>query len=173
MVQLRHISLSTVMWAVGATRKSMVSIRSSKLTGNPDREVNTLTTLAPHRPQVPSDPSTATELTPALRDRLAAAARPPLAKIIAAMEPGFPLWDEIAAAVWLDRSLIIQQETLFADCNTLFSAGYGDLLTWRAGYQPGLGEQRAAIVRAIDPARLEALMLAVIAGGASGQPLGH
>ena len=122
---------------------------------------------------VPSDPSTATELTPALRDRLAAAARPPLAKIIAAMEPGFPLWDEIAAAVWLDRSLVTQQETLFADCNTLFSAGYGDLLTWRAGYQPGLGEQRAAIVRAIDPARLEALMLAVIAGGASGQPLGH
>lgn len=122
---------------------------------------------------VPVDPSTATELTPALKDRLANAARPALGPLIAAMEPGFPLWDEIAAGVWLDPAMITAEETLFADCNTQFSAGYGDLLTWRAGYQPGLGEQRAHIVRTIDPARLESLMVRILADRASGKPLGH
>jgi purine nucleosidase len=122
---------------------------------------------------VPVDPSTATELTPALKDRLIKAARPALWPMIAAMEPGFPMWDEIAAGVWLDPAMVTAAETLFADCNTQFSAGYGDLLTWRAGYQPGLGEQRAGMVRAIDPARLEALMAKILADSASGKPLGH
>jgi inosine-uridine nucleoside N-ribohydrolase len=107
---------------------------------------------------VPVDPATATELTPALRDRLAAGARPALAAYIAAMPTGFPLWDEVAAGVWLDPGLVTSHETLYVDYNTVFSAGYGDLLSWRAGYQPGLGEQPADVVRTVDVPGLEALI---------------
>jgi inosine-uridine nucleoside N-ribohydrolase len=107
---------------------------------------------------VPVDPSTATQLTPALQARLAKAATPEVAKFIAALPTNWPLWDEIAAAVWLDPTIVTQRETLFVDYDTVFSAGYGDMLSWRAGYQPGLGEQPAEVVRAIDPARLEALL---------------
>lgn len=112
---------------------------------------------------VPADPSTATQLSPELIGRLSSAARPDIGAFLSKWEPGFPLWDEIAAAVWLDPSLVTNQEALFVDFNTQFGAGYGDMLSWRAGYQPGLGEQKAEVVRAIDPTRMEALMVKLMA----------
>jgi inosine-uridine nucleoside N-ribohydrolase len=115
---------------------------------------------------VPVDPSTATQLTPELLARLARAARPDIGAVLAKWEPGFPLWDEIAAAVWLDPALVTERDQLFIDFNTQFSAGYGDMLSWRAGYQPGLGEQSAEVVRAIDPQRMEALMVKLMANSA-------
>lgn len=117
---------------------------------------------------VPVDPSTATQKTRTLLDRMAKVARPDLAKYIAAMEPGFPLWDEIAAGVWLDPGIVTRKETLLVDYDTQFGPGYGDLLSWRKGYQPGVGEQPAEVVRAIDPPRLEALMVRLIANSAKG-----
>lgn len=115
---------------------------------------------------VPVDPSTATQLTPELLGRLAKAARPDIGAVLAKWEPGFPLWDEIAAAVWLDPTLVTEQEKLFIDFNTQFSASYGDMLSWRAGYEPGLGEQSADVVRSIDPKRMEALMVKLMANSA-------
>ncbi|WP_093224683.1 nucleoside hydrolase [Sphingomonas sp. NFR15] len=125
-----------------------------------DPEAASIVARAPWRRivAVPVDPSTATELSAALLARLAKVALPDVARFIAGMEPGFPLWDETAAAVWLDPSIVTDRETLFVDYNTVFSAGYGDMLSWRDGYQPGLGEQKAEVVRAVDPKRLEALM---------------
>jgi inosine-uridine nucleoside N-ribohydrolase len=112
---------------------------------------------------VPVDPSTATQRTRGLLDRMANVASPDLRRMIAAMEPGFPLWDEIAAGVWLDPTLVTGKETLFVDYNAQFSAGYGDMLSWRAGYQPGVGEQPAEVVRTVDAPRLEALMVRLMA----------
>ncbi len=40
------------------------------------------------------------------------------------------LWDELAAAAWLDPSLITARETRFMDVNLDRGAGYGDTLTW-------------------------------------------
>ena len=113
---------------------------------------------------VPVDPSTATELTPALLHRLSAAPTP-LARFIAGREPGFPLWDEIAAAVWLDPSLIASAQRLYIDVNTEFDASYGDTLSWSPGYQPGLGERLVTVVRRVDVPRLEALMTRVLRAG--------
>jgi purine nucleosidase len=111
---------------------------------------------------VPVDPATATQLSVDLRARLAHVASPTVAKFIGDMEPGFPLWDELAAGVWLDPTIVTGKETLFVDANTQFGAGYGDLLSWDEAYQPKLGEQRAEVVRTVDPARLEALMIRLI-----------
>jgi inosine-uridine nucleoside N-ribohydrolase len=118
---------------------------------------------------VPVDPSTATQLTPELLAKLAKAARPDIGAHIAKFEPGFPLWDEIAAAVWLDPTLVTEQDRLFIDFNTVFSAGYGDMLSWRDHYQPGLGEQSSDVVRAVDPKRMEALMVKLMANSAKGK----
>ena len=112
---------------------------------------------------MPVDPSTATQLTPELIRRLAAGARPELAKLIAGLEPGFPLWDEVAAAVWLDPGVVTRQERLYVDVDTQFGPGYGDMLSWRENYQPGLGEQPAEVIETVDPAKVEALMLWVLA----------
>ena len=117
---------------------------------------------------VPVDPSTSTQLSRALLDRLEKVASPPVARFIAGLEPGFPLWDEIAAGIWLDPTIVTGRERLFVDYTTQFGPGYGDLLSWRAGYEPGVGEQPADVVRKIDVARLEALMVTLVASSAGG-----
>lgn len=118
---------------------------------------------------VPVDPSTATQRRPDLQKRMAAVASPELGRFIAAMEPGFPLWDETAAGVLLDPAMVTDKETLYIDADTQFGAGYGDTLSWREHYQPGLGERPATVVHAIDPARLEALMVRTIGQSAKGK----
>lgn len=137
-----------------------------------DPEAGSIVLRSPwrHITFVPVDPATATELSTDMRGRLAKVADPAAAKLIVDMEPGFPLWDEVAAGAWLDPAIVTASEPLFVNANTQFGAGYGDLLSWDAGNQPGLGEQRADVVRAIDPARLEALMMRVIAGRTRPKP---
>lgn len=105
---------------------------------------------------VPVDPSTATQLSPALIDRLAKAARAPVAAMIRRMEPGFPMWDEIAAAIWLDPTLVTRQQRLWYDFDVQFGATYGDMLTWQDAYRPGLDEGQADMVLAVDVPRMEA-----------------
>lgn len=122
---------------------------------------------------IPVDPSTDTELTPALLNRLGRSDTP-VARSLKTREAGFPLWDEIAAAVWLDPSLIIQKADLYVDVNTQFSASYGDILSWSPGYQPGLGEGRTIVVQRIDIPRFEDLMDRLVAAPQkplSGRPL--
>jgi hypothetical protein len=62
--------------------------------------------------------------------------------------------------------LVTEKATLFVDANTQFGAGYGDMLSWTAGYEPKLGEQPAEVVLAVDPPRLEALMVKLLANSA-------
>lgn len=113
---------------------------------------------------MPVDPSTATEIIPALPHRLSQA-RTPTARIIATREPGFPMWDEIATAVCLDPGLITRAATLHVDVNTQFDAGYGDTLSWSPGYQPGLGERLDKVVRRIVVPRFEALLARLLGPG--------
>jgi inosine-uridine nucleoside N-ribohydrolase len=40
------------------------------------------------------------------------------------------LWDELAAAAWLDPSLITKKEVRFLDVDLGRGAGYGNMLTW-------------------------------------------
>jgi inosine-uridine nucleoside N-ribohydrolase len=115
---------------------------------------------------VPVDPSTGTQLSTALIARLAKAARPGMRTMINSYEAGFPLWDEIAAAVWLDPSLVTEHEALYVDYNSQFGPGYGDALSWREHYQPNLGEQKADVVRAVDARRMEQLMVRLMGVGA-------
>jgi len=48
------------------------------------------------------------------------------------------LWDELAAAAWLDPSLITARETRFMDVNLDRGAGYGDTLTWADRDKPAI-----------------------------------
>lgn len=112
---------------------------------------------------IPADPATGTQLTPELVKAMSTAAAPELGRFIARMEPGFPMWDEIAAGVLLDPGMVTEAEDLYVDYNSQFGAGYGDMLSWREGYQPGIGERKASVVRKIDAARLDALMVRLMA----------
>ena len=128
-----------------------------------DPEGASITLRAPWKKitMVPADPSTATQLTADLLKRLSAADTE-LAKVIRKREPGFPLWDEIASAVWLDPRLIAQSKQLFVDADTQFGPSYGDTLSWSKGYEPGLGEQMETVVLEVDVRGVEKLMIALM-----------
>jgi len=51
------------------------------------------------------------------------------------------MWDELAAAAWIDPSIITKEETVYMDAEVDHGAGYGNTLNWAPGMNPGLGEQ--------------------------------
>ncbi len=107
---------------------------------------------------VPVDPSTATELSPSLLARMSAADTT-MGHALCRREPGFPLWDELAAAVWLHPELATVSEQMYVDTNTDFGPGYGDILSWAPGYQPGLGERLQQVVLEVDVPAIEQLLV--------------
>ena len=108
---------------------------------------------------IPVDPSTDTQLTPELMAKIIEAAPQAVGDLLKQWHTGFPLWDEIAGAVWIDPSLALKQETLYVDFNTFWGPSYGDTLSWSEGYQPSLGEQSATVIQKVKPKGVEALII--------------
>jgi hypothetical protein len=113
---------------------------------------------------VPVDPATATQLTPALVERLAKAALPPVAAIIRRLEPSFPMWDEIADVVWLAPSLVLRQQRLWYDFDVQFGPAYGDMLTCHDAYRLGLYEGQAGMLLAVDVGSMESRFAQALRG---------
>lgn len=86
------------------------------------------------------DISVKTRFTKAMIDQIAKAGTP-AAKYIGKWADEEFLWDELAAAAWLDPSIITKDEKVYMDIDISHGAGYGNTLTWLPGNQPGLGEQ--------------------------------
>jgi len=57
---------------------------------------------------------------------------------ISPVRQSYPMWDELAVAVWLDPSIVTRSATLLVDVDTSFTAGYGNTLSWSPGAGPGL-----------------------------------
>ena len=126
-----------------------------------------------HIVMVPADPSTDTELTPEFLKKLEATGTP-VGHVMKWHLSGFPLWDEIAASVWLDPSIITEKQDLFVDVNSQFGPGYGDVVSWTPGYEPGLGERKNEVVLRINVPKLEKQILDLIGSPqapVSGHPL--
>ena len=70
-----------------------------------------------------------------------------------------PLWDEIAAATWIDPTLVTHSADLFLDVDLGPGATLGDLRCWPPGEEPGLGEIRAHVQKRIDEARFSELFV--------------
>jgi purine nucleosidase len=129
-----------------------------------DPEAANIALQAPWRriTMVPVDPSTSTELTDDVIKRMSPG-QSPLAQAIRKLRPGRPLWDEIAAGVWLEPAIVSKSEELLINVDTQFGPGYGDTLSWRSGAGPDLGERRQTVVHEIDCAKLEELMARLLA----------
>jgi inosine-uridine nucleoside N-ribohydrolase len=48
------------------------------------------------------------------------------------------MWDELAAAAWIDPSVITKKETLYMSVNLDRGAAYGDTLTWSDKDKPSI-----------------------------------
>jgi purine nucleosidase len=81
----------------------------------------------------PADISIKTRFSPAMVKRIEAGGTP-LAKYVARFyQPGDGndyMWDELAAAAWLDPSVITKQETRYWSVDIGHGAGYGNTVTW-------------------------------------------
>lgn len=73
--------------------------------------------------------------------------------------PGYPLWDETEAAIWLDPAIATRRGVLSLDIDLMPGPNYGALLTFPEGHGPGLGEQRAEVVYGVDVNRVESLVV--------------
>src|ERR1700733_3788618 len=60
------------------------------------------------------------------------------------------LWDELAAAAWLDPSLIIKKETLYMDVDLDRGAGYGNTLGWTEHDKPKIDVQPVEVQEDVD-----------------------
>lgn len=105
---------------------------------------------------VPIDPTTKTLFTAELIARCTQADTP-VARYIKRYAQGFPLWDELAVAVWLEPKLVTREEVITVDADIDHGAGYGNTLSWPSGHGPGLGERDANVVFDIDLPAFESL----------------
>jgi purine nucleosidase len=60
------------------------------------------------------------------------------------------LWDELAAAAWLDPTLITKKENLFMDVDLDRGAGYGNTLIWRESDKPKFAVQSVEVQDDLD-----------------------
>jgi purine nucleosidase len=81
----------------------------------------------------PADISIQTRFSPAMAKRIEASGTP-LARYIARFyqsgDGNEYMWDELAAAAWLDPSVITKQETRYMSVDIGHGAGYGNTVTW-------------------------------------------
>lgn len=65
------------------------------------------------------------------------------------------IWDVLAAAVVIDPSLIVEEETMPVDVNDVYSPSYGETLAYRTAPR---GAQTARIVTAVDQVKLRVML---------------
>jgi len=88
------------------------------------------------------DVSVKTQLSRAMFDEIAKSPAPAAQYIAKFTTPARSyLWDELAAAAWLDPSLITGERLVYMDMNLDRGAGYGDTLTWSGRNKPALDLQ--------------------------------
>jgi inosine-uridine nucleoside N-ribohydrolase len=111
--------------------------------------------------EVPIDPTTRTFFKPEfIRD--VATGQAPFDSYLGKFGQSYPMWDELAVAVWLDPSIISSSKNLLVDVDTSFTAGYGSTLSWAEGEGPGLGERTVTVVLEADVPKLERLVIGLL-----------
>lgn len=109
---------------------------------------------------VPLDATVDTKFTQEIVKRATQGCDSPAAKYVAQFaQPGFPMWDEVAAAVLMEPSIVRHADTLAMDFEIDHGANYGATLSWSPGGGPGLGEPEVLVVRAVNVPRLEQIFV--------------
>lgn len=74
------------------------------------------------------------------------------------------LWDELAAAAWLDPSIITTESKLYMDIDISHTAAYGNVLVWAPGSQPGLGEQLVHVQNDLNTEKFYRMFVDLVSG---------
>jgi purine nucleosidase len=91
-----------------------------------------------------------------------------LAKYSNAMVTNY-LWDELAAAAWLDPSIVKRERYVYMDVNTVHGPGYGDTLIWNEKDKPVLHLQQVHAQVDVDFPKLERALHDLLSRPAPGE----
>ena len=108
--------------------------------------------------QVPVDPTTATLFKPEYIKQVGQGSAP-FDAYLGKWGQVFPMWDELAVAVWLDPTLATRSATLMEDVDVSFTAGYGNTLSWAPDVAPDMGEDKVNVVLEVNVPKFERLAL--------------
>ena len=113
----------------------------------------------------PTDISIKTRLTPAMIQQIDASGTP-LARYIARFyqtgQGGEYMWDELAAAAWIDPSLITKRETRYMSVDLDRGAGYGNTLTWAEKDKPKVAAQPVEIQVDLDKEKFYGMFVSLM-----------
>jgi inosine-uridine nucleoside N-ribohydrolase len=131
-----------------------------------DPEAALITLRAPWKKIVctPVDISIRTLLTKEMVSRIDSAGTPLAHYIARYFQPGNGndfMWDELAAAAWLDPSIITKAEVRWLSVDVSPGPGYGNTLTWKESDKP-VGVQRVEIQTELNPSKLYELFIRLI-----------
>ncbi len=115
----------------------------------------------------PTDISIKVRVTPELIKRIeprgAAAARY-VARFMQTAPGADYMWDELAAAAWIDPSIITKRETRFMNVDLSRGPGYGNTLTWSEGDKPKVSVQPVEIQLDLDTEKFYGMFVKLISG---------
>jgi inosine-uridine nucleoside N-ribohydrolase len=127
-----------------------------------DPEASSIT-LHAHWPRItatPVDVSIETHLTQEMLEKLShthSAAAQYIARYT--RKPGDYLWDELAAAAWLDPSLITRERYVYMDVSLEKGISYGDTLVWSDEDKPELELQKAHVQMDVDWPKFQSMFM--------------
>lgn len=113
----------------------------------------------------PVDISIKTLLTPAMVKQIASSGTP-LARYIARFYQegmGFDfMWDELAAAAWIEPGIITKSETRYMSVDIDHGAGYGNTLTWGENDRPKIAVQPVEIQMDLDKEKFYRMFMELV-----------
>ena len=122
-------------------------------------------TLRAHWPRIDLtdvDISIKASFTQALLDQIAQSTTPAAQYIAHWSQEKYYLWDELAAAAWLDPKIITSEQELYLDVDISHSASYGDTQAWSEATKPDLDLQLVRVQQDLDLPRFTKLFVSLM-----------
>jgi len=119
----------------------------------------------------PTDISITTRFSPEMVKRIEASGTPLAKYIVRFYQPGDGndyMWDELAAAAWLDPSIITKQGTRYLSVDIDHGAGYGNTLTWTSGDKPKIAGPPVTIQVDLDKERFYGMFVGLMSAPTPG-----
>ena len=113
----------------------------------------------------PVDISVKTRLTPAMIKEIDASGTPLahyVARFFQSGQGGEYMWDELAAAAWIDPAVITHRETRYLSVDLDHGAGYGNTLTWTEKDKPALPVHLVEILVDFDKEKFYRMFVALM-----------
>lgn len=109
----------------------------------------------------PVDISIQTRFTEEMKKKIEASGTD-LARYVAKFYGANYLWDELAAAAWLDPTLITKKQTYYMNVNIEHGASYGDTLIWSEKDKPKLAVQPVEVQMSLDKSKFYDMFVSLL-----------